>query len=181
MLNTFDFIQAREMLRMAYQVATETSDDPNTQNGAILLIRKGNTDALDNGMGVTLFAGSNRLPDQVKRMASRVSRENDAKYKYLEHAERDAIFNAWKAGFDLTGAIMFCPWYACADCARVIAVSGIQQVIGHKAMFDRTPDSWKASIEAGNEILDDHGVVRHLYDGPIGGCSNLFRDEVWTP
>ncbi len=52
-----------------------------------------------------------------------------AKYKWTEHAERNAIYNAARIGTPLQGCRMYLPWFPCMDCARAIAQSGIVELI----------------------------------------------------
>lgn len=47
------------------------------------------------------------------------------KYKWTEHAERNAIYNAARIGVSTHGCSMYMPWYPCCDCARAIIQSGI--------------------------------------------------------
>jgi dCMP deaminase len=41
-----------------------------------------------------------------------------AKHKWTEHAERNAIFAAARAGIPIDGCTMYLPWFPCMDCAR---------------------------------------------------------------
>src|SRR5690349_7537513 len=47
-----------------------------------------------------------------------------AKYRWTEHAERNAIYNACLIGTPLKGCKMYLSWFPCMDCARAIAQSG---------------------------------------------------------
>lgn len=171
MIATLDCLDDRDLLRMAYRIAMRYSDDQDTRNGAVVV----STEA-----AVHLAVGANRLPDGVEFKPERISREG-GKYQFMEHAERDAIFNALQMGVDTVGATLYVPWYACDNCARAIIGAGITEVVGHKQMFDKTPDRWKASIEAGNQMMDDAGVRRRLFDGEIGDCESLFDGAIWYP
>jgi dCMP deaminase len=62
--------------------------------------------------------------------------ERPAKYKWTEHAERNAIFNAARNGIRLDGAIAFIPWYPCADCARALIQCGISEMICYEPNFE---------------------------------------------
>ena len=44
--------------------------------------------------------------------------QRPAKYKWTEHAERNALFNAARTGTNLTGAVLYVPWFPCVDCAQ---------------------------------------------------------------
>jgi dCMP deaminase len=160
---------ARLYLRAAYQIASEHSDDPRTHNGAVLV---GDNDYKIIGVGV------NQFPRNVEVTATRL--ERPAKYMYMEHAERNAIFDA--NGYSTNRATLFCPWYACADCARAIIQARIRQVVGHKQAFDKYGvGPWTESIEVANTMLDEAGVKRDYFDGVIGGVEIQFNGETWEP
>lgn len=161
-------IVAARQLRLAYAYASAFSDDPSTHNGAVL-ITENNEQIL----------GANHLPRGVVATADRFERPK--KYAYMEHAERDVILKAAQAGYKTEGAILFVPWYACADCARAIIGAGIREVVGHKQMFDRTPERWKASIADGDAMLEEAGILCTQHDGPIGRVRVLFDGEFWEP
>lgn len=156
-------------LRLAYAVASAFSDDPSTHNGAVLVTEDGD-----------MMWGVNHIPRGVKITEERLDRDRK-KYRYMEHAERDVIHKAAEAGLKTRGATLYVPWYACHDCARAIIGAGIGQIIGHKQMFDKTPERWKASIEDGMAMLEEAGILRMQFDGPIGRVRVLFDGEYWEP
>jgi dCMP deaminase len=145
------------------------SDDPNTKNGAILV----NTDGRVIGVGV------NRFPRGVVVTEKRLAKP--MKYEFMEHAERNAIFDACREREDTRGCTMYCPWYACAPCARAIIEVGIARIIGHKQIFDRTPAHWLETIAIGNKMLNDAGVEMIQFDGSIEDCVSFFNGESWKP
>lgn len=155
-------------LRLAYSAAASGSDDPSTHNGAVLVLTTGD-----------IFCGSNHFPRGVIRSADRLERPK--KYAYMEHAERDVILKAASAGGMTKGATLYVPWYACADCARAIIGAGISRVVGHKQMFDKTPERWRASIADGDAMLDEAGVIREQYDGPLFAVRVRFDGQWWHP
>lgn len=171
-----------EWLRIAYKLALG-SPDPSTQNGAIVL--DGNYNIV--GRGCNEFTGGMDItPDLLER---------PKKYTYIEHAERNAIYNAMSKIPDFSkledGGVfqwdftfgkpvtMVAAWAACADCARGIVQSGIQTLIRH----DRSGvDRWNESIEAGDEILRAAGVKVVDIPGKIGYCDPVLANgELWQP
>jgi len=158
-----------DLLRNAYRLAEMCSDDPNTKNGAILISADGRI----------IGTGVNRFPRGVKVTPERLMRP--MKYEFMEHAERTAIFDACRRCENTVGSTMYCPWYACAPCARAIIEAGIVRVIGHKQIFDRTPEHWKETIAIGNEMFREAGVEAIQFDGPIGDCTSFFNGERWEP
>lgn len=156
---------ARQLLREAYVFANENSDDIHTQVGVIIA----------DPYGHLMSQGANRFADGVSVNQDRLQRPQ--KYLFLEHAERDALVSFYP---DIR-ATMYGPWAACADCARCIINSGIERVVCHRAIMERTPDRWMDTILAAQEMFEEAGVIYEWYDGEIGGCEILFDGEVWHP
>jgi dCMP deaminase len=55
--------------------------------------------------------------------------ERPEKYLWIEHAERNAIYNAARAGTPLQGCTIYVEVTPCMDCARAIVQAGIARVI----------------------------------------------------
>lgn len=158
-------MEIKDLLRLAYNHASFNSQDETTQVGALV------TD--DHGYICSL--GTNVF---VPKMSTQ---EKPLKYKLVNHAEENAILLAAKIGFIIDGKILISTWATCSHCAQVIYFSGIKKVIAHKQCSDRVPDRWKDDIDLGLQILKAGGVDYQLYDGKIGGCTNLFNGERWKP
>jgi len=62
--------------------------------------------------------------------------ERPAKYRWTEHAERNAIYNAARTGARLAETTIYLPWYPCMDCARSIVQSGIRCVVAIEPNWD---------------------------------------------
>lgn len=146
-------------LKEAYKVAAEKATDPSTQNGAVLV------DMYRNVPRVMAW-GANHFPRGVRERPDRW--ERPLKYNYVEHAERNAIYHACRSGVSTDQLWMFCPWFACSDCARAIIQAGITHVVGHRKPFDLTPPHWKESIAVALGMLDEAGVKTKLVDGTVG-------------
>lgn len=154
-------------LYLAYKFAREESHDLRTKNGAIIVHRGG---------GVSF--GTNRLPT-LFHMEERL--EAPLKYRYIVHAERDAVAMAAKFGRSTLDATMFCPWAPCIACAQMIIQSGISRLVVHKECHDRTPERWQEEIEKAVELLAEANVKYEQWSGKIGGVNNRFNGEVWEP
>ncbi len=118
---------------------------------------------------VLVSTGYNSLPRgiEIDNEEKRLSRENGEKYYWLEHAERNAIYNAARRGTVLKGCKLYVPWTPCADCARGIIQCGISEVIIHKNGQDfydeHTNGKWVAQHDRTNEMFSEAGVkVRML-------------------
>src|SRR4051812_43013518 len=95
-----------DYLWQAYRLA-HTSKDRSTQNAAILVQPNG-----------IIAWGVNDIPPGVCDTDER--RVYPGKAVYTEHAERAAVYDAARRGEKTDGAVMYCPWFACAECARAI-------------------------------------------------------------
>lgn len=149
------------LLTRAYQVAIKDSTDPSTQNGAIIVRFNNNNEYL------IVAEGANNFPRGVVDVPERW--ERPGKYQYVEHAERNAIFDAARNGISTDRLVMYCPWFACTDCARAIIQSGISEVIGHDfELHKAASESWKQSIAVAYKMLDEAGVKYRFVNGKIG-------------
>lgn len=155
-------------LRNAYDYAATYSQDPGTQVGAILITR-------DN----KFWQGTNRFPDGV--LKKNRMKDRDTRLIYMSHAEREAILAAARGGSSTAGATLYAPWYACTECAKAIISAGVSRCVGHKDIFDKTPDRWKDSISAAIEMMIEAGVKCEYIEGPLAATAILFNGESWQP
>lgn len=141
-------------MTMCYLIAMR-SRDPSTHVGSVIV------DA-DN---VLVSTGYNSLPRGIDpdMYNKRLSREGGEKYFWIEHGERNAIYNAARRGTTLKGCKLYVPWTPCFDCARAIIQTGIAEVVVHKNgqdFYDRNTDGkWKVSEEKVREMFIESGVV----------------------
>lgn len=122
------------------------SPDPSTQNGALLV----------SASGRVIARGCNRFPAGVAYTTARW--ERPAKYQFIEHAERVVVYATARLGEPADGATLYCPWFACADCARAIIEAGIVRCVGLPMPLDQTHQRWAASCDAGDDMLREAGV-----------------------
>lgn len=101
---------------LAQRIA-EWSSDPSTKVGAVIVGPENDVRAL----------GYNGLPRNIEDTGAYYDRP--LKYVWIEHAERNAIYAAARAGTSLSGARMYVSWFPCADCARAIVQVGLKEVI----------------------------------------------------
>ena len=156
-------------IRRAYYAAELFSTDPNTQNGAILVSKS----------GTVLGAEANHFPYKIMETDERW--ERPLKYKYVEHAERNIILYAAKMGIATLGKKIYCPWYACTDCARAIIQAGIGEVVGHQTTIDNTPERWMGEIELALSMLTEAGVKYRFVKGELGDVEIRFNGEILRP
>ena len=79
----------------------------------------------------------------------------------MEHAERNAIYNAARHGMSLNDCRLYVNFCPCGDCSRAMIQSGINEVIvheeGQKAFLDSRNGSsnWDESFATTKEIMGD--------------------------
>jgi dCMP deaminase len=78
------------------------------------------------------------------------------KYKWFEHAERNAVYNAARVGIPLKGCVLYCAWPPCTDCARAIIQSGIVEVV---VLTLEVPERWCEDVGVSLQMLGEAGVV----------------------
>jgi dCMP deaminase len=73
--------------------------------------------------------GYNGFPRGVRSdVEERYDRESGEKFFWVEHGERNAIYNAARMGVAINGCTLYVNRFPCADCARAIIQSGISSV-----------------------------------------------------
>ena len=82
--------------------------------------------------------------------------ERPEKYKWTEHAERNAIYNAASTGAILSGSTMYITWFPCCDCARGIIQSGIKRVVCLSSDMD--DPNWKDSFSVSQAMMEESGI-----------------------
>lgn len=164
------------LLRQAYTVATG-SPDPSTQNGAGLVHTS--PDRPGGGWASPLTWARNDLPKGAQSLPERW--ERPLKYAVVEHAERNAIYEAARLGVATDGMTMVCPWAPCTDCARAIIQAGVKTLVTHAGANARTPESWLASLATARELLTEGGVDFVEVDAHLGGVEVRHTGEIWRP
>lgn len=144
---------AAHYLERCYDVA-QWSPDPSTKNGAVIVTRHG-----------AMYPNGWNTPHH--NLGERDLSDREQKLIYTEHAERVAIFRAACHGIELQDATMYCPWFACIECARAILFAGIERVVGHKQRMELTPERWADQVATANRMLVQGGVALDFYDGVL--------------
>jgi dCMP deaminase len=100
------------------KVVATRSKDPNTQIGCVIIgpareIRSTGYNSFPRGI-------RDDVPERLVR---------PAKYLWIEHAERNAICNAARAGTATEECTIYVEIMPCMDCARAIVQAGIKSVV----------------------------------------------------
>ena len=79
--------------------------------------------------------------------------ERPLKYKFAEHAERNAIYNSDSS---LKGSSCYVTMFPCADCSRAIIQTGIKEVVVE--MPDWEHERWGDDFKITKDMLSEAGV-----------------------
>ncbi len=123
------------------KLSAKRSKDPNTQVGACIV----NEDNRIIGLGY------NGMPQGNDNFPWNKDGE-DNKYKYVMHAEANAIINSIK---NLKGCKMYVSLFPCNECAKLITQAGVSEVIyeSHKYKGELTFDISEKILKACNVQL----------------------------
>ena len=142
--------------KMANLVATKSKDE-STKIGAVIV-------GPDNEIRST---GYNSFPSGIDDdVADRQTRPE--KYYWIEHAERNALYNAAKIGVSTKECVMYLNCgIPCCDCARGIINSGIKKI--YICDQDITKSThWTEHSKRSKIMFEESGVVLKYYFN----CSN---------
>lgn len=138
MNNTLDIEKwDKRFLGMAQFVST-WSKDPSTKVGAVIT----------NSQKKIVSLGYNGLPQWVEDDKD-ILFDREEKYKYIIHAEVNAILQANRNEF-FAGTIYTYPFLTCPQCASMIIQAGVMRVVSYKCVDER----WIPRIEDSKKILN---------------------------
>jgi dCMP deaminase len=158
-------------IKMAFLVS-EKSKDPSTKVGCVLVTS-------DNAVIATGFNGFPRgvkeeeevmvqvenfpaFYPEKKLLADRWARP--AKYSWVEHAERNAIYNAARKGVSTVGAKAYLNWepQPCADCCRGLIQAGIVEIIGPNIPFKGAGAGVSYHLDFAKVMCEESGVIQRV-------------------
>ena len=126
------------------KLVSSWSKDPSSRIGAVAV----------NDKGQILTTGYNGFP----RGIADNERLNDrpVKYKYIVHAEQNAIYNSTYNGVSLHNATMYVSGLpCCSDCAKAIIQVGVKRVVMDG---DIDNERWSESVELTLDMFTEAGV-----------------------
>ncbi len=131
------------------RVVALRSKDPNTQIGCVIVgpaheIRSTGYNSLPRGI-------RDDVPERLER---------PTKYLWMEHAERNAIYNAARAGTATESCTLYVEIMPCMDCARAIVQAGIAQVvISQQRMSQYTSEYYDEHFRKVEELFGEAKVA----------------------
>ncbi len=130
------------------RVVALRSKDPNTQIGCVIVgpaheIRSTGYNSLPRGI-------RDDVPERLQR---------PTKYLWMEHAERNAIYNSARAGTATEGCTIYVEILPCMDCARAIVQAGISNVVISDArMSQYSSEYYDEHFRKVEELFGEAGV-----------------------
>ena len=126
------------------------SKDPSTKVGAIIVGDKGQI----------ISQGYNGFPRGVEDLQERYD-HRETKYKFVVHAEMNAILNALYNGSSVVGASIYIHNLpVCQECAKAIIQSGISRVYIDTEIEGKWLDAWQFS----KTMFRESGVEIYKFD-----------------
>lgn len=156
-------------MELVYVIA-KRSHDPRTHIGAIVA-------APDNTIR---SMGYNGLPRGIQRTPTLTTAPE--KYKWMCHAEENAILNAGRSSASLIGCRLYVNLLPCNTCARAILQAGISEVIVHaegQNFYEETSNKsghhWTDAFKCTNSMLSESGITIRYLDYQLLTSIGLFN------
>ena len=123
------------------------SKDPRAKIGAVLVGDKGQI----------ISQGYNGFPRKIEDTSERLNNREE-KYKYVIHAEMNAIYNAGFNGSQVNETTLYVSGLpVCHECAKGVIQTGISKVVMDKHPND-SREPWKSSGLLALEMFEEAGV-----------------------
>lgn len=139
------------------RLASEPSKDRSTKCGCVLVGMRRNV----------LSSGYNGMPRGMDdTVESR--HERPAKYMFMEHSERNAVYNAAYEGVRLANSVAFVTGPPCVDCTRSMIQSGVVAVIipeFHNFREQETSERWRESCTVALDMMTECGIHFEVVKG----------------
>lgn len=129
------------------------SHDPNRKVGCVVTGPR--NEVLSTGYNGLCRGISNAAGERLER---------PLKYSWIEHAERNAIYNAAFAGIGLEGCTLYSTLFPCMDCARAIVQSGIKRLVTYQP--DLSHHKWGFDYQQAMFLFHEAGTVVDYLEEP---------------
>lgn len=141
------------MLDVAKRIS-ELSKDPSSKIGSVIT---GNDNQI-------ISQGFNGFPRNVADKPERYN-EREVKYKFIVHAEANAIYNALKNGASLDGSTIYINGLpCCSECAKAIIQTGIKRVVMRCDLTTEESKRWLVPFEFTKVMLHEADINYEFID-----------------
>lgn len=153
-------------MTMVYLVASKSKDET-THIGAVIV-------GVDNEVISTGYNGFVRGVNDYDEKKN----QRPEKYFWIEHAEKNAIFNTVRRGSSsLKGCKIYTNAIPCMGCAKAIVQSGICEVIVDKNWLGKKDDWWSEDVERSLELFKESKVKLRYFDEKFVEIYKFKRSE----
>lgn len=135
------------------------SEDKDTKVGCVIVDK----------YNLPISYGYNAFPEGIEKSEERLVPPE--KYFWIEHAERNAIYNTVRTGKGIPpGSTMYVTWLPCTDCMRAIIRSGISRLVVHKQgdlLYKKLAgksNNWGESSQRVLKMIEESGIEFHYLD-----------------
>ncbi len=139
-------VKAIKYFKLAHFTASTFSKDPSTKVGCVLLAP---------GSLQILSIGYNGFPRGVDETISK-RWERPIKYSFVEHSERNCLYNACRSGTCTNNSIAITTLFPCCDCCRALIQAGVKTIITQ--IPDYTNERWGTDFKISKIMLDEANV-----------------------
>lgn len=113
------------------ETVAKRSKDPNTKVGAVIVKE-----------GCVVGVGYNGKP---REFTGEINWQTSEKYKYVIHAEMNAVTNANRVGVSVRGADIYVTLSPCASCMNLLIQHGIKNIYFKNKYKDFEDSKWIAN------------------------------------
>ena len=139
-----------ELVQMACVEAAHSLDT--TKVGAVFVDSVTRSHVLATGHNHPPSGVDASVPDRWQR---------PEKYKWIEHAERNAIYSACRRGVSLADSTAAVNWFPCCECARALIQCGVKHLVAIAP--DESHATYGADFATVRVMLREAGIVIFLY------------------
>jgi len=112
---------------------------------------------------VVRATGYNGLPRGVSDTDdARFDRPSGEKFFWIEHAERNAVYNAARVGVSLAGCTAYVNRFPCADCGRALIQSGVTKIVAPP--IPQSDGALDHSFQVSAQMLAEAGLTLIEYE-----------------
>lgn len=100
------------------------------------------------------------------------------KYSWVEHAERNAVFNAARHGIALRGSRAYLNWspHPCEACTRALIQAGIVEIIGPDLPFAGKGKGVHYDLDFAQMMCREAGINQREVEGYLSGAKKLVLE-----
>lgn len=140
---------------IAHEVSRK-SKDPSTKFGSVI-VKPDRT---------LVSVGFNGFPRGVIDSDDRYN-DRPTKYKFVVHAEMNALMSACKNGISVDGCALYIQAYPCSSCCKLIIQAGIKEIIldGDSEILNNAEFTarWQTDIDTTILMCQEAGVKIRIY------------------